>query len=80
MLLDTGKRNDEENAKEKLFTYASHVPVSSFKVRILVFLYNGVVFLILIPSRASKQRWLMPNEFYHTIRGIRCMYTSAMHS
>ena len=28
-----GKRNDEENAKEKLFTYASHVPVDSFKVR-----------------------------------------------
>jgi len=25
------KRNDEENAKEKLFTYASHVPVNSFK-------------------------------------------------
>ncbi|EIW79792.1 hypothetical protein CONPUDRAFT_166494 [Coniophora puteana RWD-64-598 SS2] len=25
------KRNDEENAKEKLFTYASHVPVVSFK-------------------------------------------------
>ena len=30
-----GKRNDEENAKEKLYTYASHVPISreSFKVR-----------------------------------------------
>ena len=27
-----GKRNDEEGAKEKLFTYASHVPVTSFKV------------------------------------------------
>jgi len=25
------KRNDEENAKEKLYTYASHVPVASFK-------------------------------------------------
>ncbi|PFH45343.1 hypothetical protein AMATHDRAFT_78050 [Amanita thiersii Skay4041] len=25
------KRNDEENAKEKLYTYVSHVPVSSFK-------------------------------------------------
>ncbi|KAF9224981.1 60S ribosomal protein L31 [Gyrodon lividus] len=25
------KRNDEENAKEKLYTYASHVPVNSFK-------------------------------------------------
>ena len=80
MLLDTGKRNDEENAKEKLFTYASHVPVSSFKVRTLIFLYNGVVFLIFIPPRASKQRWLMRNKFYHAIRGTRCMYTSAMHS
>lgn len=28
-----GKRNDEEGAKEKLFTYASHVIVESFKVR-----------------------------------------------
>jgi hypothetical protein len=28
----TGKRNDEENAKEKLYTYASLVPVTSFKV------------------------------------------------
>ena len=27
-----GKRNDEEGAKEKLFTYVSHVPVTSFKV------------------------------------------------
>ncbi|KAH7910723.1 60S ribosomal protein L31 [Hygrophoropsis aurantiaca] len=25
------KRNDEENAKEKLYTYASHVPVTTFK-------------------------------------------------
>jgi len=25
------KRNDEEGAKEKLFTYVSHVPVTSFK-------------------------------------------------
>jgi hypothetical protein len=30
---DIGKRNDEENAKEKLFTYVSHVSVTSFKVR-----------------------------------------------
>jgi len=25
------KRSDDENAKEKLYTYVSHVPVSSFK-------------------------------------------------
>ncbi|KDQ56543.1 hypothetical protein JAAARDRAFT_36031 [Jaapia argillacea MUCL 33604] len=25
------KRNDDENAKEKLYTYASHVPVATFK-------------------------------------------------
>jgi len=25
------KRNDEENAKEKLYTYASYVPTASFK-------------------------------------------------
>lgn len=28
-----GKRNDDEGAKEKLYTYVSHVPVTSFKVR-----------------------------------------------
>ena len=27
-----GKRNDDENAKEKLYTYASYVPVNTFKV------------------------------------------------
>ncbi|KAF9551908.1 ribosomal protein L31e [Agrocybe pediades] len=26
-----GKRNDDEGAKEKLYTYVSHVPVASFK-------------------------------------------------
>lgn len=40
--LDTGKRNDEENAKEKLFTYASHVPVITFKVRTLLSLYHSI--------------------------------------
>jgi len=29
-----GKRNDDENAKEKLYTYVSHVPVATFKVRL----------------------------------------------
>ena len=33
MLLLSGKRNDDEGAKEKLYTYVSHVPVASFKVR-----------------------------------------------
>lgn len=31
-----GKRNDEENAKEKLYTYATYVPVDSFKVRLII--------------------------------------------
>jgi hypothetical protein len=31
-----GKRNDEENAKEKLYTYASYVPVTSFKASLLL--------------------------------------------
>jgi large subunit ribosomal protein L31e len=31
------RRNDEEGAKEKLYTYASWVPVESFKVRPLFF-------------------------------------------
>ena len=33
MYFFVGKRNDDEGAKEKLFTYVSHFPVSSFKVR-----------------------------------------------
>ena len=28
-----GKRSDDDNAKEKLYTYVSHVPVASYKVR-----------------------------------------------
>ena len=43
MVLVIGKRNDEENAKEKLFTYASHVPVNSFKVRTFILISFMVV-------------------------------------
>ena len=32
LCLLAGKRNDDEGAKEKLFTYATYVPVESFKV------------------------------------------------
>jgi large subunit ribosomal protein L31e len=40
----TGKRNDEEGAKEKLFTYASYVPVTTFKVRLVFPLFfTGVI-------------------------------------
>lgn len=50
MVLDIGKRNDEENAKEKLFTYASHVPVNSFKVRTFISIFFMAVsfFLMLV--------------------------------
>lgn len=48
MVLDIGKRNDEENAKEKLFTYASHVPVNSFKVRTFILIFFMAVFFFLI--------------------------------
>ena len=44
MVLVIGKRNDEENAKEKLFTYASHVPVNSFKVRTFMINFMAVSF------------------------------------
>jgi large subunit ribosomal protein L31e len=37
----TGKRNDEENAKEKLYTYATHVPVESFKVSLVSLLLKA---------------------------------------
>jgi hypothetical protein len=30
----SGKRNDDEDAKEKLFVYASPIIVTSFKVRL----------------------------------------------
>lgn len=39
-----GKRNDEENAKEKLYTYASHVPVESFKVSFVSLPLKGELF------------------------------------
>jgi hypothetical protein len=39
-----GKRNDEENAKEKLFTYASHVPVDTFKVSLVSLLLKACCF------------------------------------
>ena len=42
-----GKRNDEEGAKERLFTYASHVPVTSFKVRIAFSSFLRLVIYIL---------------------------------
>ncbi len=42
----TGKRNDEENAKEKLYTYASHVPTASFKVGLLASLFFGIPLVI----------------------------------
>ncbi|KAH8990729.1 ribosomal protein L31e-domain-containing protein [Lactarius akahatsu] len=36
------KRNDEENAKEKLYTYATHVPTASFKVGLLASSFFGI--------------------------------------
>jgi hypothetical protein len=30
--MPTGKRNDDENAKEKLYVVATHVPITEFKV------------------------------------------------
>jgi large subunit ribosomal protein L31e len=44
----TGKRNDEENAKEKLYTYATYVPVGSFKVSRASLLHNVSCFDALI--------------------------------
>ncbi len=32
LIFFVGKRNDDEGAKEKLYTYASYVPVTTFKV------------------------------------------------
>ena len=74
MVLDIGKRNDEENAKEKLFTYASHVPVNSFKVRAFILIFLWRCLFSHVDSRASKQQWLTPSKSYHF------MYTPAMHS
>lgn len=37
-----GKRNDDEDAKEKLYTYASYVHVTSFKVRLVQHLLRFV--------------------------------------
>lgn len=49
----TGKRNDEENAKEKLFTYASYVPVESFKVCPLALLPRTI--FLTPPSRPGPR-------------------------
>lgn len=40
---NTGKRNDEEDAKEKLYTYASYVPVLTFKVRPVILLLYLII-------------------------------------
>lgn len=53
-LFFTGKRNDEEGAKEKLYTYASHVVVTSFKVCILPLLFLMGSTTTFFPPRASK--------------------------
>lgn len=55
LLRALGKRNDEENAKEKLYTYASHVPVPSFKVR-LQFLAHLYQILKLYIGSANRGR------------------------
>lgn len=39
-----GKRNDEENAKERLYIYASHVPVETFKVSLVSLLLMASCF------------------------------------
>jgi hypothetical protein len=50
----TGKRNDEEGAKEKLFTYASYVPVTSFKVRTSPSHCSSPYLTGPVPPRGSK--------------------------
>lgn len=57
----SGKRNDDESAKEKLYTYVSHVPVTTFKV--CGSSYSSVD-LISISLRASKQQSLMQSKMY----------------
>lgn len=37
LYLPLGKRNDDEGAKEKLYTYASYVPVDTFKASSIPF-------------------------------------------
>jgi hypothetical protein len=44
MSYSSGKRNDEENAKEKLYTYASYVPVETFKVSLVSLLLKAICF------------------------------------
>jgi hypothetical protein len=60
-----GKRNDEEGAKEKLFTYVSHVPVLSFKVRTAVLISMWYISLLI---RTSKRWSSMRSELSMIIR------------
>ena len=62
-----GKRNDEENAKEKLFTYATYVPVDSFKVRyhfIQIWTVNAQDMIFVLPTfyRASRLSLSTPSK------------------
>jgi hypothetical protein len=50
-----GKRNDEENAKEKPYTYASYVSVPSFKVRGGQFFFSCVHTDSLLPKFISHR-------------------------
>lgn len=56
----SGKRNDEEDAKEKLYTYVSHVPVTSFKVPIqLLSIVSSSDFCTLGSSNGKRWRRLI---------------------
>lgn len=58
LMLYIGKRNDEEGAKEKLYTYASHIPVTSFKVHLSfpsTQLLTHVLFQGLQPTRVEAE-------------------------
>jgi len=56
-----GKRNDEEGAKERLYTYASHVPVISFKVcELFLFLLLDLTIALFRPY---KPRLLTQSDF-----------------
>lgn len=64
-----GKRNDDENAKEKLYTYVTHVPVTSFKVLVM---YTPLPHYSNTSIRNSKRRSLTQSRYIDSLSVWSC--------
>lgn len=53
-----GKRNDDEDAKEKLYTYATYVPVTTFKASLFYYCLK----LLVLTSRQGLETVVVDAE------------------